>query len=96
MHNITDNWIVANPFNRTDSNWMINNGTNYTESRIKGLIFISDNDITSQKTYEDPTLIARLSDESGKDYSKELLQSLSYNANSTTNYKVMFVHQFME
>ena len=42
-YNITTmNWIVANPFNKTNSNYMIANATNYTESRIRGLIFISD------------------------------------------------------
>lgn len=76
---------MANPFNRTDSNWMINNGTNYTESRIRGLIFISDNDITSQKTYEDPTLIARLPEISSYKNNTQLLQSLSFKPNSTQN-----------
>jgi hypothetical protein len=54
LENITDNWIVANPFNRSNSNYMITNATNYTESKIRGLIFISDSDITAQKVYEDP------------------------------------------
>jgi hypothetical protein len=45
--NITDNWIVANFFNRTNSNSMIANATNHTESRISALIFVSDSDITA-------------------------------------------------
>lgn len=65
--NITDNWIVANPFNRTQSNNMISNGTDYNETRMSGLIFISDNDITSQKTYDHPTLIARALTQSNND-----------------------------
>ena len=46
--NQTSDWIVANPFNRTNSNDMIKNATNYTESRIAGLIFLSDQEITAQ------------------------------------------------
>lgn len=60
QHNITDNWIVANPFNRTFSNEMITNATNYTDSRITGLIFVSDSDITAQRRYENPQLISRI------------------------------------
>ena len=60
LENITDNWIVANPFNRTHSNDMIGNGTNYNESRIAGLIFISDTDITATHKYPNPKLIGRI------------------------------------
>jgi hypothetical protein len=45
--NITDNWIVANPFDKRESNYMIGNATNYNSSRIIGLIFISDSEITA-------------------------------------------------
>ena len=61
LENITDNWIVANPFNRTNSNTMITNATNYTDSRIGGLIFISDSEITAQRIYTVPELISRIS-----------------------------------
>ena len=47
-------WIVANPFDRSKSNHMIKHATNYTESRIAGLIFISDKEITAQKRYDYP------------------------------------------
>ena len=42
----TTQWIVANPFTDLQSNYMIRNATNETEM-IRGLIFISDQDITS-------------------------------------------------
>lgn len=58
--NLTSDWIVVNPFNRTNSNDMIANATNYTHSRIIGLIFISDSDITAQKVYENPKMISRV------------------------------------
>lgn len=45
--NISTDWIVANPFDGTFSNEMIQNATNYTSSRISGLIFISDTDISA-------------------------------------------------
>ena len=59
--NITTDWIVANPFDGTFSNEMIQNATNYTKSRISGLIFISDTDISAQRRYNDPKMISRIS-----------------------------------
>jgi hypothetical protein len=75
-HNITGDWIVANPFNRTHSNNMIGNATNYTESRIRGLIFISDTDITATHKYPDPKLIGRISSDHDR-----ALQAFTYIAN---------------
>ena len=51
-------WIVANFFNNNVSNEMVKNATNFTKSRIDGIIFISDRDITSERKYDHPRLIA--------------------------------------
>ena len=58
-------WIVANPFIAKNSNAMIKNASsdNYTDveskkSLITGLIFISDQEITSEHMYNPPELIA--------------------------------------
>lgn len=58
--NISTDWIVANPFDGTYSNEMIQNATN-TSSRIVGLIFISDTDISAQRRYVNPQMISRIS-----------------------------------
>jgi hypothetical protein len=53
----TTEWIVANIFSSVESNAMIKNATNETNG-IRGLIFISDQDITSQNRYSNPKLIS--------------------------------------
>ena len=40
---------------------MITNSSNYNESRIIALIFISDSDITAQNIFASPKLISRVS-----------------------------------
>ena len=34
--------IIINPFDKTESNILIKNATNYTNTKIRGLIFVSD------------------------------------------------------
>ena len=54
----TTHWIVANMFSNKNSNDMIKNASKYNESQITGLIFISNQEITSEHRYEHPELIA--------------------------------------
>lgn len=70
---------------------MIANGTFYNESRMSGLIFISDNDITSQKTYSHPELIARV-----PSIYEEGLSALTFQANQSNHYEVRLEHKFVE
>ena len=51
-------WIVINEFETNASNSFINE-SNKTDSRIQGLIFVTDQEIQSPSHYERPKLIAR-------------------------------------
>ncbi len=42
QYNYSGDWIVVNPFNNNESNLLIKNATNYTATKIVGLIFVSD------------------------------------------------------
>jgi hypothetical protein len=55
------NWIVANEFIQNQSNELVKTATNYSLSHIDGLVFISDQDITSESKYSHPELISLLS-----------------------------------
>ena len=78
-YNFTKKWIVANMFQNIFSNDLIKFANN-ASSNIEGIIFISDQQISSEAMYEHPTLIAAIDEYEGSKLSK-----YSYNSSANQN-----------
>ena len=99
-------WIVANPFSSKNSNYMIRNASkdNYTDadskkSNIQGLIFISDQEITSENLYNPPELIAIASKnmtQTLKQFSYDQTNPNGTNSTNTTIVTAVMIHTFQE
>ena len=77
---------------------MIKNASNATESHVSGLIFISNQDITSEHKYENPSLIALIDQTNGQklvDYSFEKLPVQPKKSASDYQITTFMTHEFI-